>query len=161
MLTDLRDVLTTLELIPPPPQHPQLIPPPAFNHPENMPVQDLLELGKNIHLKYMYMYTQHIPTENRAHPRGWRRFEQAPVFRGPDHCPWTLPLLALCGGSAALRDDMWEIMPECVQMVRAECKWHNVIYFSKAYALQEVKRRYPSHDGQYRGHRTTLEPARK
>ena len=49
MLIDLREVLSTLELIPP--QRPRLIPPPAFNHPENQPGQDLLELGKNIQLK--------------------------------------------------------------------------------------------------------------
>ena len=146
------------------------------------------------------MYTQHIrtvlPTANRAHPRGWRRFEQPPMFRGPDHCPHCLcsPCVVVlrpdylrgrCGphpandekrhrlykkfwrsledlglwldedyrqlkSAQALRDDVREIMPECVQMVRQEEMAQCHTYFSKAYALQEVKRRYPSHDGQYR-----------
>ena len=105
MLTDLREVLSTLELIPPPPHRPRLIPPPAFNHPENQPGQDLLELGKNIHLKYMYMHTQHIYTYCLTYSESCTPPWLAEVSAGTS-VPWarplpTMPLLAVCCGLVA------------------------------------------------------------
>ena len=86
---------------------------------------------------------------HRLYKKFWRSLEDLGLWRDEDY--------RRLKSARALRDDVREIMPECVIMVRR--RNGTMSYFSKAYALQEVKRRYPSHDGEYRGHRTRLEPA--
>ena len=79
---------------------------------------------------------------HRLYKKFWRSLEDLGLWLDEDY--------RQLKSAQALRDDVREIMPECVQMVRQEEMAQCHTYFSKAYALQEVKRRYPSHDGQYR-----------